>query len=328
MNHVFGPVFSSRLGRSLGVDPIPFKTCNHSCVYCQLGRTRSWTTERAVFFDPDAILAEVDAALQDPATGVVDWVTLVGSGEPTLHAGLGRIVRGIAERTDLPVAVITNGALLSRPDVRGDLLAAHAVLPSLDWGSPARFRTVNRPAPGYSYEEHVEGLEAFRGVFPGKLWVEVMLVAGLNDGEQEMQALSDTLRRIAPDGIHLGVPTRPPAEAWVHPPGAAAMARASALLGAVAPEPPVVSPLEAGGDDPPVGEIGPAIRAIVGRHPMTARELAGVLPGVNLEAVRGALGELSRQGVVTTVQRFGREFIHRAEAQYGRAGPINWRDSS
>jgi len=117
MKHVFGPVPSKRLGRSLGIDPIPFKTCNWNCIYCQLGRTTPMTTVRREYYAVDAILAEVAAVLQGPAAGRCDWVTFVGSGEPTLHSRLGELIRGVKSLTPLPVAVLTNGSLLHLPEV-------------------------------------------------------------------------------------------------------------------------------------------------------------------------------------------------------------------
>jgi len=120
IKRVFGPVPSRRLGQSLGIDPVPMKTCNWNCVYCQLGRTRPLRIERRVNFSNLEILSQVRDALDAHQPGKIDWVTFVGSGETTLHAGLGEMVRGVKAMTDLPVAVITNGSLLYLPEVRGN----------------------------------------------------------------------------------------------------------------------------------------------------------------------------------------------------------------
>ena len=127
MNYVFGPVPSRRLGKSLGIDPIPLKTCNWNCVYCQLGRSRPLTNKRKEYIDPDIILEELGAALEAHAPGEIDWITFVGSGEPTLHSGLGSLIRQVKQVSDIPVAVITNGGLLYLPEVRQDLSSADAV---------------------------------------------------------------------------------------------------------------------------------------------------------------------------------------------------------
>ena len=145
MRYVFGPVPSRRLGQSLGIDPIPSKTCNWNCVYCQLGRTSPMTNERRDYFPPSAIVEDVLAAVEAHEPGEIDWVTFVGSGEPTLHASLGAMIREIKAATEIPVAVLTNGALLYRPDIREELTSADAVLPSLDAGSGALHRQINRP---------------------------------------------------------------------------------------------------------------------------------------------------------------------------------------
>src|SRR3972149_1969672 len=136
MKYVFGPVPSRRLGQSLGIDTIPLKTCNWNCVYCQLGRTVPLINERRNYVLPEAILAEVQVALAAHRPGEIDWITFVGWGEPTLHVSIGLLIRQVKALTDLPVAVITNGALLYLPDVRAELIAADAVPPTLDAGTP------------------------------------------------------------------------------------------------------------------------------------------------------------------------------------------------
>jgi wyosine [tRNA(Phe)-imidazoG37] synthetase (radical SAM superfamily) len=136
MNFVFGPVPSRRLGQSLGIDTIPLKTCNWNCVYCQLGRSVPLVNQRRNYFLPEAILAEVQVALSAHQPGTIDWITFVGSGEPTLHASLGLLIRQVKTLTDRPVAVITNGSLLYLPEIRQELSAADAVLPTLNAGAP------------------------------------------------------------------------------------------------------------------------------------------------------------------------------------------------
>ena len=147
MKYVFGPVPSRRLGQSLGIDTIPLKTCNWNCVYCQLGRTRPLTNTRREYIPCQDILTEVQQALSAHQPGEIDWVTFVGSGEPTLHSMLGGLIEQVKKLCDLPVAVITNGALLFLSKVRTELAVADAVLPSLDAGNPRLYRKINRPGP-------------------------------------------------------------------------------------------------------------------------------------------------------------------------------------
>ena len=113
---VYGPVPSRRLGFSLGVDILPFKTCSLDCVYCQLGSSGRTTGRRRAYFSPRDVVADVRAALGSAPR--VDHITFSGSGEPTLNTNLGRIIRGIKRSTRVPVAVLTNATLLTRGDVR------------------------------------------------------------------------------------------------------------------------------------------------------------------------------------------------------------------
>jgi len=217
MKYVFGPVPSRRLGQSLGIDTIPLKTCNWNCVYCQLGRTVPLTNERLEYFPREEILAEVEQALAAHKPGEIDWVTFVGSGEPALHIGLGWLIRKVKELTSatttftpqgrLPVAVITNGAILYLPEVREELAVADAVLPTLDAGNARLYRKINRPHPDITFERLVDGLIAFRKEYQGLLWVEVMLVRGLNDSEEALREIVAALERIRPDEVHINLPT-------------------------------------------------------------------------------------------------------------------------
>jgi wyosine [tRNA(Phe)-imidazoG37] synthetase (radical SAM superfamily) len=231
MNFVFGPVPSRRLGQSLGIDTIPLKTCNWNCVYCQLGRSVPLVNQRRNYFLPEAILAEVQLALAAHRPGEIDWITFVGSGEPTLHANIGLLIRQVKTLTDIPIAILTNGALLYRSEVRRDLAAADAVLPTLDAGTPGLYHHMNRPHPACTFDRLVEGLIAFRKMYSGRLWIEVMLVRGLNDTEQALRENAVVLRQIEPDAVHINLPTRPPAEKWVQLSDKDGLRRAMTILG-------------------------------------------------------------------------------------------------
>jgi wyosine [tRNA(Phe)-imidazoG37] synthetase (radical SAM superfamily) len=217
MKYVFGPVPSRRLGKSLGIDPLPLKTCNWNCVYCQLGRSLPLTNQRREYFPRKEIMAEVEKALSAHASAEIDWVTFVGSGETTLHASIGWLIRQVKALTNIPVAVITNGSLLYKPEMRLELSPADAVLPSLDAGNARLYRKLNRPYPEVSFKRLTEGLAAFRKEYQGKLWVEVMLVRGINDTEEALSEITATLKDIHPDEVHILQPERPPVETWVQP---------------------------------------------------------------------------------------------------------------
>ncbi len=207
-SYVFGPVPSRRLGRSLGVDLVPFKTCSYDCIYCQLGRTTCKTTERKEWVPLEDVLDELeDKLLCEP-----DYITLSGSGEPTLFSRTGELINGIKAMTDVPVAVLTNGSLLWRQDVRGQLYNADLVVPSLDAGDETTFRAVNRPHEDIHFERMLGGLIDFRREFQGQYWLEVFLLDGYTATEDELAELVQCVDRIKPDRVQLNTVTRPPAE--------------------------------------------------------------------------------------------------------------------
>lgn len=314
MRYTFGPVPSRRLGQSLGIDPLPLKTCNWNCVYCQLGRTVPLTNACKEYVPRRAILAEAREALASHGSGGIDWITFVGSGETTLYSGLGWLVRKLKTLTSLPVAVITNGSLLYLARVRKSLACADLVMPSLDAGNPETYRKINRPWPGLRFERFVDGLVKFRREFHGILWLEVMLVRDLNDGVESLQQIAAIIRQIQPDRVHINLPTRPPAETWVRPPGAAVLQRAREIIGDSAR---VVGPPRGEFSLEADGSLAEGILAIITRHPATVEDLARGT-GYSPEAVHGALQELAANRRVSTVVRFGRSFWVAASTHFSR----------
>jgi wyosine [tRNA(Phe)-imidazoG37] synthetase (radical SAM superfamily) len=301
------------LGQSLGIDTIPLKTCNWNCVYCQLGRSVPLVNQRRNYFLPEAILAEVQAALSAHHPGEIDWITFVGSGEPTLHASIGLLIRQVKALTNLPVAVITNGALLYLPEMRAELSAADAVLPTLDAGTPKLYCTINRPHPDLTFERLVRGLIAFREQYAGKLWIEVMLVRGLNDSEQALRHIAAVLRKIRPDEVHINLPTRPPVETWVQPPDAEGLMRATAILGDTAH---VVHLAEGTFDLGHDGHLTDAIVSIITRHPLREEELRRALAKWSPGQVEEALAELAASGQAQVIERYGVRFWSAAASRY------------
>ncbi|MBU4306984.1 MAG: radical SAM protein [Candidatus Aminicenantes bacterium] len=207
--HIFGPVPSRRLGISLGVDIIPYKTCSLDCLYCECGRTTRLTCERQSFFPPQLVMDELNMVL----AGIphLDFITFSGSGEPTLNSDLGWLSAEIKKTSAVPLAVLTNGTLLYREDVRQELQQADVVLPSLDAATASAFARINQPCTGLEVERIIAGMEIFRREYPGKIWLEIFIVKGINDKEEEIAALGQAVRRIAPDKIQLNTLDRPPA---------------------------------------------------------------------------------------------------------------------
>lgn len=209
--YLFGPVPSRRLGRSLGVDIVPFKTCSQNCIYCQLGVDAETTKERKPYVEIDAVIAELAGRIE---TGLgADYITLSGSGEPTLNSQIGELIRQIKKISTIPVAVITNGTLLNDPAVRKDLIDADVVLPSLDAGDEETFRKINCPHIEVTLGSLVAGLCKFRNEYKGQIWLEVFLCEGVNTSSDQIARIAEIIERVKPDKIQLNTAVRP----VVHP---------------------------------------------------------------------------------------------------------------
>ncbi|MBN1851243.1 MAG: radical SAM protein [Pirellulales bacterium] len=209
-NPIFGPVPSRRLGRSLGVDLVPFKTCTYDCIYCQLGRTTCKTMEKKEWVPLDHVLEQLSEKLSSKP----DYITLSGSGEPTLYSRVGELIDGIKAMTRVPVAVLTNGSLLWQEDVRRQLSNADLIIPSLDAGDEAMFRLVNRPHEEISFVQMLDGLIALRSEFRGEYWLEVFVIGAYTATPGELAKLAKCVERIGPDRVQLNTVTRPPAEKY------------------------------------------------------------------------------------------------------------------
>ena len=205
--YLFGPVPSRRLGRSLGVDIVPMKTCTQNCIYCQLGKDAPQAIERKEYVPIDAVLDELKRKIAEGLE--TDVVTISGSGEPTLNSGLGKLIDSIKRLIDAPVVVITNGTLLSRADVRQDCAKADIVMPSLDAGDAATFETMNHPHHDIDYDSYVEGLCQFRQKFNGDYWLEVFFCEGINTDSDSIDRIKQQIHRINPDKIQLNTSVRP-----------------------------------------------------------------------------------------------------------------------
>lgn len=217
MKYVYGPVKSRRLGLSLGVSLVPHKTCSFDCVYCQLGKTPAKTVERKGYIPASEIAEELRLWLQHHARQAkeLDYITVSGAGEPTLNSDIGGVITRIKEMTTLPVALITNASFLACGDVRRQLLGADLIVPSLDAATAEAFRRVDRPHDKINIEEVIAGLIALSREFQGKIWLEVMLVKGLNDSLPQARKLKQAIDRINPDKVQLNSPVRTTAEEGV-----------------------------------------------------------------------------------------------------------------
>ena len=206
--YLFGPVPSRRLGMSLGVDLVTHKICSLDCVYCECGKTTNLTCERKEYVPVKDVLKELDHYFKNNQNP--DYITFSGSGEPTLNTGIGQVIDFIKEKKkDVSIALLTNGTLLYKKDVRAEIINLDLIIPSLDAASAKIFRKINRPCPELDIEEYIQGLVDLRGEFKGEIWLEVLIIPGYNDSLEELEILKKSIKKIQPDKIQLNTLDRP-----------------------------------------------------------------------------------------------------------------------
>lgn len=300
MGTIFGPVPSRRLGRSLGVDLVPFKTCSYDCIYCQLGRTTHKTVERREWVPLNDVLEELKGKLASKP----DYITLSGSGEPTLYSRLGELIAGIRAMTDIPVAVLINGSLLWQEEVRRQLMDAHLVIPSLDAGHASMFQAVNRPHESLSFDRMLEGLIDFREEYYGEYWLEVFLLAGHTAVESEISRIAECVRRIKPDRVQLNTATRPTVEDYAVMVDRACMAD---IAGRFEPPAEVIADYRGvhAQSDFKAGREG--VREMIQRRPCSLDDIAEGLNMHRNEAIK-YIEELNAEGVLTKRTSGGKLF--------------------
>ncbi len=296
MGYLFGPVPSRRLGLSLGVDLVPYKVCSYNCIYCEVGETNHLTVERREYVPLEEVKGELESFFESGFHA--DHITFSGFGEPTLHSGLGTLARWIKDRTTTPLALLTNASLLWMPEVREEALQVDVVLPSLDAVSEEAFKRVNRPHHSLSLERIVEGLIRFSEEFKGRLWLEILLVKGINDSEEEVKRLAEVVKRISPHKIQLNTVVRPPAVAGTGPLSYRELEKIGRML------PGKVEIVGAPTDHASMatGEVEKSILETVKRRPCTLTDLVkvtGADEGTVKTTVKGLIlkGELEGQEV-------------------------------
>lgn len=298
MKYIYGPVPSRRLGLSLGISPIPKKTCNYSCIYCQLGRTNFMTNTRKMFFPVKEILVEFDKVLKTHP--MFDVITIVGEGEPTLYLGLGELIVEIQKRTDIPVAVITNGALLYDSNVQIELSKADIVLPTMDAYDKELFEKINRPHGSLEFKEVSKGLEDFSKKYQGQLWIEIMLIEGINDDDKSLKKYVEMLKRIKYDKLYLNTAVRPPAEANVKPIDHKKMNHVAEVLGGMA-----IDLLASQGFHSEIKDDYTAVMSIIKRHPMNQFEIIGFLNARSCKNKEILINQLKQDEKVVSIDYKG-----------------------
>lgn len=268
--YIYGPVPSRRLGISLGISPIPKKTCNYSCIYCQLGRTDKMTNTRESFFPPEDIMSEFEEYLSSGQH--FDAVTIVGEGEPTLYLDLGILLTELKKKVSVPLAVITNGALLYDSKLQEELYNADIVLPSFDAYDEVSFRNINRPHGTLDFKRCYEGLAEFSNNYKGDLWLEIMLMRGVNDNDSSLFKYKSLLEKIKYSKLYINTPVRPPAEGNVYSIDSERIERAVNILHGIS-----IDKLVSEGFKSEMSDDYSAILSIIKRHPMNQFEIKAFL---------------------------------------------------
>lgn len=294
--YLFGPVPSRRFGRSLGIDLIPRKTCSLDCVFCQLGRTTRKTLTREEHVPVKEVLDEIDDWLK--AGGKADFLTLSGSGEPTLHSRFGEVLEFVRGRANIPAALLTNGTTLHIPGVRTAACRANVVKVSLSAWDQDSFEQVNRPCAGLRFDELIEGEKAFRAEFKGELWMEVFIVDGINSLAEHVSKIAALAGKIGPDRVQLNTAVRPPAEGSVAP---VPRERLEELAGLFSPRAEVIAEFSAAGAvDIQVNED--MILRMLRRRPCTAEQISDAF-SMQVNEVTKHLEQLERTGYIRAEQK-------------------------
>lgn len=305
---IYGPVPSRRLGRSLGIDLLPAKICSYDCIYCQLGRTAAKTIKRRPYRSAEEVLTQLRETLARGVTA--DCITLAGSGEPTLNSDIGPVIKGIKKETTLPVAVLTNGSLLSDEGVRDALMAADIVVPSLDAYNAALFEKVNRPHKTIEFDRMLEGLVDFSQAFSGRLWLEIFIMDGINASPDDAARFKPLVDRIAPTDIYVNTAVRPAAESFAKQTSEEMIDYFYRTLGLRRQRDTVFS-AGAGNQDK---DIAAAILEMAARRPVTLQDMAAGL-AVPVETVHKQVRELLADKRLDKVEKNATTYF-RAQASH------------
>ncbi|MCF8091376.1 MAG: radical SAM protein [Desulfotignum sp.] len=309
--YLFGPVLSRRLGVSLGVDLVTHKICSLDCVYCECGKTTCMTKARQQYVPCETVCRELDnywAHNEDP-----DHITFSGSGEPTLNQGLGQVIAYIKEKKPgIRVAVLTNATLMTDPRVRAELTLADLVVPSLDAASQPVFCRVNRPCAGINPTDIIDGLTDFAKTFSGQIWLEIFILPGINDTQEELSLLKTAIRKIRPHRVQLNTLDRPGTESSLRPASQRALDRVIRILDEKNVEIIARTAVRAGvtqSKDP-----ASVVLKTIHRRPCTKQDLAAVL-GLPEKEIEQLLADLAAKGRITSRQEARGEFFFTVKAK-------------
>ncbi len=302
-NHIFGPVPSRRLGYSLGLDIIPMKSCTQNCVYCQLGLDAPTTETLSDFVDIDEVVAELKNKLK--SCDRIDYITLSGSGEPTLHSKLGELIEKIKSICDIPVAVITNGSLLWNKKVAAALSKADVILPSLDAGDEETFKDINRPNSNISFDKFVQGMIDFSASYNGKIWLEIFLIKNRNTSDEQIEKMISIIDKINPDKIQLNTAVRPTVEEGVEMVSSSELERIAKKIARGAE---VIADFSKKNLTSSNADIETNILEMVKRHPCSADDIVATL-GIEKAEVESITERLCANGKLVGKKRSNATFF-------------------
>ncbi|MBV5339929.1 MAG: radical SAM protein [Deltaproteobacteria bacterium] len=306
---IFGPVPSRRLGRSLGINTIPVKVCSYSCVYCQVGRTRTVQITRRRFCHPETIAAEVKRIVDELGyrNEAVDYLTFVADGEPTLDINLGRMIE-LLKPLGIKIAVITNSSLIWRADVRAELSLADWVSLKVDTVNEELWRTINQPDRTLRFDALLSGMISFSKEFNGVLATETMLLRGINDADVNLDPLATFLAELKPAIAYVAVPIRPPAEQWVAIPKAETLNRAVQIIGRKIDRVEYLTGYE-GNSFASSGDAAADLLSITGVHPMREDAVQELL--AKAHADWSCMEQLIGKNLIQETEYEGRKFFLR-----------------
>ncbi len=310
MSRIFGPVASRRLGRSLGIDVIPYKTCSFDCVYCECGKTTDLSTLRREFYPLEEILEELRERLST-ITELPDVITFSGAGEPTLYSRLGELIMETKKVTRLPVAVITNSSLFGNLEVRNELMQADILLPSLDSAIEESFKAINRPHRNCDLEGIIKGMEELLSSFTGRVYMEILLIEGFNSDEENLHALKTVLDRLKFDSIQLNTAVRPGTLGEIEPISPDELGRIRRFFG---PRCEIIARTSARAQHED-GAAWELVLKILERRPSTAEDLHLAL-GIPVQELVKHLAAMRENGLVAT-ERKGKLTFYTATERAG-----------
>jgi len=316
----FGPVPSRRLGRSLGINNIPPKSCSYSCVYCQVGRTPAQEIDLAEFYAPEAVASAITARVLEiqQRREPLDFLTFVADGEPTLDLHLGREIE-LLRPLGVPIAVISNASLLWREEVRESLRRADWVSLKVDAVREEEWRRINQPHPSLSLEDVLQGMLDFEAAFDGTLVSETILIVGVNDAEESIADAAGFLEKLQPSTAYLGIPTRPPAERWVGPASERSVTHAYQILSERISRVELLTGHE-GTDFATTGNVEADLLAITSVHPMREDAIRALLAETGTDW--SLIARLIETGLLVEIEyRNEKFFLRRFPRVAARAAP-------